>query len=103
MGLTDHQTGGSLYALDATTGGLLWKTKVTEATNKFPCDCFDAGAVANGVVYVQHDGLLEAFNASTGKGLFKGKDLGLSSSPAIANGFVYVSSSQTVYAYKPFP
>ena len=58
----------NLYALDASTGALLWKYATGDGTYSSP-------AVANGVVYVgSDDGNVYALNAGTGALLWKYDD-----------------------------
>jgi outer membrane protein assembly factor BamB len=76
------------YALDASTGELLWNYPATpnQAT---------ALAVANGVVYfssMEPDRYLYALNASTGALLWKRAE-NLSGTPTVANGVVYITES----------
>jgi len=99
-------TGGTVYALNASTGAELWSyaTGVPVATSP---------AVANGVVYVAAADALDrsydlyALNASTGAMLWSFQragspyaDEGPFGSPAVANGVVYIGSEGT---YIPEP
>jgi outer membrane protein assembly factor BamB len=81
--------GSGLYALDASTGHKLWhyNTPTDDAVYSSP-------VVANGVVYfVSYDGKLYALRASTGHKLWSyNTGSALSTSPAVANGAVYVGS-----------
>ena len=86
----------NLYALNASTGALLWKYAPGGSV------AVSSPAVANGVVYVaSEDGFFYALNASTGALLWK-YPMGIyvsDSSPAVANGVVYVvSGGGTLYA-----
>jgi uncharacterized repeat protein (TIGR01451 family) len=84
--------GAGLYALNATTGAILWT---------FATPVESSPAVANGVVYVgSDDGNVYALNASTGAMLWSyTTGGGVQSSPAVANGVVYVGSDDNnVYA-----
>jgi outer membrane protein assembly factor BamB len=84
----------SLYALNATTGALLW----SYYTGNF---IFSSPAVANGVVYFQ-SGTTYALNAETGALLWESTTTGVraSTSPAVANGVVYVGSDDgSLYAF----
>ncbi len=76
----------NVYALNASTGGLLWKYTTGNSVT--------IPAVANGVVYIgSQDHNLYALNASTGALLWKFATGGLIlSGPAVANGVVYVGS-----------
>ncbi len=78
----------NVYALNATTGSLLWKySTVGNIHGSSP-------AVANGVVYVgSGDANVYALNASTGALIWKyttGRYI--DSAPAVANGVVYIAS-----------
>jgi outer membrane protein assembly factor BamB len=92
IGSQDH----NLYALNASTGALLWKYNTTE-----PYDWVSSSpAVVNGVVYI--GGLknkVHALNESTGTPLWiytvparQTARISVSSSPAVAEGVVYVGS-----------
>jgi outer membrane protein assembly factor BamB len=84
IGSPDH----NLYALDATTGKVLWKYATGDVIS------FTSPAVANGIVYVgSDDKALHAVDAATGKGVWKYATGGkLKSSPLVDNGVVYVGS-----------
>ena len=84
IGSPDHR----LYALDATTGKILWQYETGDTIS------FSSPAVANGVVYVgSDDKTLHAVDAATGKGLWKYTTGGkIKSSPLVDNGVVYVGS-----------
>ena len=81
---------GDVYALNATTGKLLWKTSAGF------CDA--SVAVANNMVYVGGaDGSVNALNATTGKVVWTFNANGnfgnpVVSAPTVANGVVYVSN-----------
>lgn len=80
----------SLYALNATTGAVLW----TYSGDIFG---FSAPAVANGLVYIEsEDDSLFAVNANTGALVWKDTDAGGASSPAVVNGVVYASGLRNV-------
>jgi outer membrane protein assembly factor BamB len=85
---------GKLYALDASTGSLLWS---------FPTGGFiwSSPAVAKGIVYVgSADGKVYALKASSGAMVWSFATSGLViASPVVTNGTVYVGSDDgTVYA-----
>jgi len=87
--------GGSVYALNASNGALLWSYANSGAVQSSP-------AVAHGVVYIgSDDNNLYALNASTGTSLWIYPTGGsVESSPAVANGVVYVGSDDgNVYAF----
>jgi outer membrane protein assembly factor BamB len=74
---------GTLYALNAHTGKIVWSAPVTSGITSSP-------TVANGVVYVGTDGgTLYAFNAKTGAELVAVSGVAGQSSPTVANGVVY--------------
>ena len=74
-----------LYALNASTGALLWKyLDESGGVSTSP-------AVANGVVYVASYDNLYALNAATGEFLWRyTTGGGVSSAPTVVNGVVYV-------------
>jgi len=86
---------GNLYALNASTGAVLWSYKTGNVGG--------APAVANGIVYAGSVNGLYALNASTGALLWRTSQNAVDS-PAVANGVVYFSSfnqnagADTVYA-----
>ncbi len=87
--------GGNVYALNTSTGALLWSYANSGAVQSSP-------AVANGVVYIgSDDNNVYALNASTGAQLWSYTTGGsVESSPAIANGVVYIGSNDNnVYAF----
>ncbi len=79
---------GNVYALNATSGKLLWKTSTS--------GCDATTAVTNNTVYVgSDDGTVSALNAITGKIVWTSTigDIGnpIYVAPTVANGVVYVS------------
>jgi outer membrane protein assembly factor BamB len=70
-----------LRAFDATTGALKWSAQTSGWIWGSPI-------LANGVVYITTDGALEAFNASTGKLLFRTTSVSWAS-PVVLDGKVY--------------
>jgi outer membrane protein assembly factor BamB len=87
--------GGSVYALNASTGAGLWSYD-TGGVVGFASALVGAAAVANGVVYIgsgYNNNNLYALNASTGALLWSYAASGGVSSPAVANGVVYFGSS----------
>jgi outer membrane protein assembly factor BamB len=76
----------NVYALNASTGSLLWKYTTGGAI-------FNSPAVAGGVVYIGNSGGLYALNAKTGALIWKAASVGGVAAPAVANGVVYVGSS----------
>ena len=90
FGSLDNNT----YALDATTGALLWNYTIGNRVSSSP-------AVANGVVYIGcRDNNTYALDAATGAFLWKYTTGGsVTSSPAVANGVVYFGSQdRNLYA-----
>uniref|UniRef100_A0A7C3FBI8 Pyrrolo-quinoline quinone repeat domain-containing protein n=1 Tax=Candidatus Methanomethylicus mesodigestus TaxID=1867258 RepID=A0A7C3FBI8_9CREN len=86
--------GGSVYAVNATTGALLWSYLTGGHIWSSP-------AVSNGIVYVgANDNYLYALNAATGEKLWAFDTGGaVFSSPAIYEGTVYIGSiDNRVYA-----
>lgn len=76
-------------ALNASTGALVWSNGIGGGL-----------AVANGVVYVSSNDSVYAVNASTGATLWSYTSPGpIYSSPAVANGVVYVNSTYDDYVY----
>jgi outer membrane protein assembly factor BamB len=92
-----------VYALDATTGALLWRRSVITTPNAAQDDVLSTPAIANGIVYIgsgyytPNGGRLYAVDASTGTLLWKYDAAGLLnySSPAVANGVVYFGSTNS--------
>ena len=87
----------NLYAINATSGSLLWKTSLGVGSFFI----FSTPAVANGVVYVgSADNNLYAVNATNGNLLWKFATGGpVGSSPAVVGGNVYFGSwDGNVYA-----
>jgi outer membrane protein assembly factor BamB len=78
---------GAIYAVDATTGGGLWRFIL----NGDPT----SPAVANGVVYFgSNDDNIYALNASTGAKLWSyNTGHQVDASPAIVNGVLYIGSN----------
>ena len=99
VGGGDPGSGGAFYAINASTGKVLWKYgNVNTYFQSSP-------TVVNGVVYVASfkDASLYAFNAGTGDVIWKdqiGSFQGVfDSSPAVAAGVVYIGSNDhNVYA-----
>jgi PQQ-like domain len=86
----------NLYALNATTGTLLWKYTTGSYIE------LSSPAVANGVVYFgSSDNNLYALNAGTGVLLWQYTTGGIiTCSPAVANGVVYIGSFDgNLYAF----
>jgi len=88
IGSTDK----NIYALNATSGALIWKYATGGAVWSHP-------AVANGILYAgSADGHLYALNSTTGqlRWIYNGS-FWFNGGPAVANGMVYATSDQ-VYA-----
>jgi outer membrane protein assembly factor BamB len=88
--------GGSISALNAGTGALLWRYASIVSFVSFLSA--SPPAVENGVVYFGTiDGYVYALNASTGAKLWSTIIAdGVYSSPAVANGVVFISGSSSV-------
>ena len=99
--------GGTLVSLNRDTGAVRWAVPLTGSTH------YNAVSVANGVVYDLNDlGLLQAFDAATGKPLLTRlidtqqatHDAGNSSGLSIARGHVFATSQtnsgSTLFAYR---
>jgi outer membrane protein assembly factor BamB len=104
---------GKLYAFDAATGAPIWRTSYTGGS------VLSSPAVANGIVYVGSEGgNLRAFDATGSSAQCSGTGAGrtcnplwtaitgtippnaVDSSPAVANGVVYVGSNEDdIYAF----
>jgi outer membrane protein assembly factor BamB len=84
----------NVYALDASTGSLLWSYATGGPVSSSP-------ALVNGVVYVGAESSdVYALNASTGSLLWSYPADIVGSSPAVANGVVYVGSfDDNIYAF----
>lgn len=90
---TSNYDGSSIYALNASTGDLLWKYSV-EGVNYGPF----LFAVKDGTAYASYDKLY-ALNANTGTLLWSATG-GFLGTPTVANGVVYVGSQDgSVYAH----
>lgn len=84
---------GSLFAVDANTGQLVWEKLQNTGISSSPC-------VVNGRLYITADDLnLHALDAATGTTLWTKRVLANSASPAVSNGIVYVGGGGTGYFY----
>ena len=86
-----------MYALSASTGALLGAM-----AHRARCD--SSPAAADGVVYITSDGYIHALSASNGAELWilinpAGYLTGLTASPVIANGVVYLGVPQQIDVY----
>jgi len=82
------------YALDASTGSLLWKYNIGNISGSGP-------AVANGLVFfTTNGGTTIALNAQTGAKLWS-YQTSLPFLPAVVNGMVYIGDNWdgTIYAF----
>lgn len=86
-------TSGIVYAINRSTGALLWQYPTSFFTSSSP-------AVANGVIYLgSNDTNVYALKATTGAFLWQYPTAGpVQSSPAVLNGVLYVTSNTSVYA-----
>lgn len=87
-GVVYFSSGGKLYALNASTGALLWSAPYGGSSP----------AVASGLVYVGSGKNVYALNASTGALLWTYPTVSGPSTPAVTSGVVYVGSGNNVYA-----
>ena len=91
---SSNQEVNHFYALDASTGALLWKLPMWVWWRA-------PAAVVKGVVYVgscESSSYLWALNADSGAVLWKYPLTCVSTSPTVVNGVVYVGSSNNIYA-----
>ena len=85
---------GKVYALNATTGALIWTNPPISTTSA------SSPAVAEGIVYIAQGSYMFALNDSTGAQVWN-YSIGVftQSSPAVADGILYVGSEdKSVYA-----
>src|SRR5262249_3063345 len=83
---------GQLYALDATTGNVIWQYDAPLSVG--------SPAVANGIVYVQLYTSLYALDAHTGAIIWQQPAFPSSASPAVVNGIVYIGTGRgSVFAF----
>lgn len=90
---------GVLYALNAQTGALVWKFATGVDATHFMQGIPGSPAVADGiVVFGSRDNFIYALAATSGKLLWKQANDGswVIASPAIQNGVVYVTTSDTL-------
>lgn len=95
VGGSDLDGTSPIYAYNASTGALMWRTETGGAVDPTP-------AVANGMVYASSgDQLFYALVAGTGRVRWTADIGGLeTSSPAVGNGVVYLGSTNgNVYAF----
>jgi len=86
-------TKGNLYAINTTTGNLVWEKLLNTGISSSPC-------VANGKLYITADDLkIHALDAASGAGLWEKEILPNSASPAVSNGMVYVGGGGSHYFY----
>lgn len=84
---------GSLFAVNAATGQLVWEKLQNTGISSSPC-------VANGRLYITTDDLnIYALDAVSGATLWKKQILANSASPAVSNNTVYVGGGGTGYFY----
>jgi outer membrane protein assembly factor BamB len=98
---------GDVWALDAGTGALIWSRHFGVSATPKPTlySSYGALSVANGTVYVaaadfKSQYYVYALNSSTGATIWKSQSVGQfggESTPAVANGMVYVVGSTTVF------
>lgn len=84
---------GSLYAVNATNGQLVWEKLNNTGIASSPC-------VYEGKIYIScDDNNLYALDAATGATIWKQQVLANGASAAVANGIVYIGSGGTDYFY----
>ena len=84
---------GSLYAVNASTGQLVWEKLNNTGIASSPC-------VYEGKVYIScDDNNLYALDAATGATIWKQQVLANGASAAVANGIIYIGSGGTDYFY----
>ena len=98
---------GDVWAVNANTGALIWSRHFGVSVTPKPTLYASYGglSVANGTVYLAAADFgslnyVYALNASTGATIWKSQTVGLfsdESTPAVANGMVYVAGRSTVY------
>jgi outer membrane protein assembly factor BamB len=93
VGGNDIDGTSPVYAYDAATGGLVWRTNTGAGVDGTP-------AVARGTVYVGSDRFY-ALDARTGRIRWTAETGGVSSSAAVADGVVYIGSADgIVFAFE---
>jgi outer membrane protein assembly factor BamB len=98
-GLVYFGVGGSLYALEASTGAVRWQAATGGQGSAPP-------AIANGVVYISSHtgvisdvGLFSALDATTGAVRWEDRmSVSEDASPVVANGVVYVGTGGSLVA-----
>jgi outer membrane protein assembly factor BamB len=90
---TANMPNSAFYALDAGSGGILWKDAGFYAVGD------SSPAIANGMVYFCPASSIWALDASTGGYIWGLPMSGWCSSPAVANGIVYVHSDLAFHAF----
>lgn len=84
---------GSLLAIDALTGKLVWEKLPNTGFGSSPC-------VTNGLLYISGDDMNEyAINAINGEIIWSKQILPNNASPVVSNGIVYVGGGGTWYFY----
>lgn len=92
-GVPSFTNKGSVYAIDAATGTLLWEKLMNTAFSSSPF-------VNNNRLFIcGDDGNISALNATTGATLWQKMILPNSASPVEVNGIVYVGGGGTRYFY----
>jgi outer membrane protein assembly factor BamB len=91
-------TGRSLYALDETSGKVVWgPVALSFGTTTYAAHAYDHGRV----FVIDFDGLLSSYDAATGSVVWSEtlvSALAVSSAPTAVNGVVYVDSGSEVFA-----
>ncbi len=91
--LSNFNIKGSLFALDAVTGTLIWEVLKNTGFSSSPY-------VANGILYIGADDLqFYAINAATGAALWQKQILTNSASASVSDGVVYIGGGGTRHFY----
>ena len=95
---------GVFYALNGLTGSVIWTNQLTfNQQNVY--DSFSSPSFASSTIYVgcrsvvNSQGVVFSLNAATGDIIWSYQTVSLESSPAIANGVVYISDLNNIYAF----
>jgi outer membrane protein assembly factor BamB len=105
----DSQGGGTnypgvFYALNGLTGSVIWTNQLT-FNQQSVYDSFSSPSFASSTIYVgcrsvvSSQGVVFSLNAATGDIIWSYQTVSLESSPAIANGVVYISDLNNIYAF----
>jgi outer membrane protein assembly factor BamB len=91
--VSDFTKKGSVYAINAATGTLVWESLAKTGIGSSPL-------VSNGMLYISADGgIFHALNASTGSQVWSKQILPNGADAAVANGNVFVGGGGSWYFY----